>query len=152
MNEQYVLKNVAFVVGALHTAINAEEGIELSRLALLMPLLMDDGIVFNLNDESRQYEFETLVSTHRILLANYNERYLSVLPLLYQAIALLLDIDAVSMRNGMLVKTGKDVLADMIVSCQCNSLTRISMATSKLLKLTEGKSIVNMYKRLNVEL
>lgn len=41
MNEQYVLKNVAFVVGALHTAINAEEGIELSRLALLMPLLME---------------------------------------------------------------------------------------------------------------
>lgn len=45
MNSQYIKKNVAFVVGALRTAVLVENNIELSRLALLMPLLMDDRIV-----------------------------------------------------------------------------------------------------------
>lgn len=152
MSEQYVQKNVAFVVGSLYTAIDIENEIELSRLALLMPLLMDDRIVSNLNDETRQYSFDTLISTNRIPLANYNERYLSTLSLLYQAIALLLDVEAVSMRNGVLIKMDNDVLEDMNTSCKCNSLTRMCMATSKLLKMTEGKSIASMYKLLNIEL
>ena len=60
MSEQYIQKNVAFVVGVLYAAVNTEDEIELSRLALLMPLLMDDRIVSNLNDDSKQYGFETL--------------------------------------------------------------------------------------------
>lgn len=152
MSEQYIQKNVAFVVGVLYAAVNTEDEIELSRLALLMPLLMDNRIVSNLNDDSKQYGFETLISINRIPLANYNERYISVLPLLYQAIALLLDVEVVSMRNGVLIKIDNDVLVDMNVSCQCNSLTRMCIATSKLLKMTEGKSIASMYKFLNIEL
>ena len=145
-------KNVAFIVGVLRAAINVEEKIELSRLALLMPLLADDTIVSTVNNGSIQHNFYTLVSTNRILLANYNERYLSTLPLLYQAIALMLDIDAVSMKDGILVKLESNVLFDMEVSCNCQSLTNMCKATQKLLKMTENKSIMSMYKLLNVEL
>lgn len=109
MSVQCVRKNVAFIVGVLRAAINVEEKIELSRLALLMPLLADDTIVSTVNNGSIQHNFYTLVSTNRILLANYNERYLSTLPLLYQAIALMLDIDAVSMKDGILVKLESNV-------------------------------------------
>lgn len=152
MSVQCVRKNVAFIVGVLRAAINVEEKIELSRLALLMPLLADDTIVSTVNNGSIQHNFYTLVSTNRILLANYNERYLSTLPLLYQAIALMLDIDAVSMKDGILVKLESNVLFDMEVSCNCQSLTNMCKATRKLLKMTENKSIMSMYKLLNVEL
>ena len=152
MSVQCVRKNVAFIVGVLRAAINVEEKIELSRLALLMPLLADDTIVSTVNNGSIQHNFYTLVSTNRILLANYNERYLSTLPLLYQAIALMLDIDAVSMKDGILVKLESNVLFDMEVSCNCQSLTNMCKATQKLLKMTENKSIMSMYKFLNVEL
>lgn len=152
MSVQCVRKNVAFIVGVLRAAINVEEKIELSRLALLMPLLADDTIVSTVNNGSIQHNFYTLVSTNRILLANYNERYLSTLPLLYQAIALMLDIDAVSMKDGILVKLESNVLFDMEVSCNCQSLTNMCKATQKLLKMTENKSIMSMYKLLNVEL
>ena len=55
MNSQYIQKNVAFVVGALRTAVQVENNIELSRLALLMPLLMDDLIVSVVNESSLNF-------------------------------------------------------------------------------------------------
>lgn len=66
MNSQYIQKNVAFVVGALRTAVLVENNIELSRLALHMPLLMDDRIVSVVNDSALKHSFESLISTNRI--------------------------------------------------------------------------------------
>ena len=152
MNSQYIQKNVAFVVGALRTAVLVENNIELSRLALLMPLLMDDRIVSVVNDSALKHSFESLITTNRIPLANYNERYLSSLPYLYQAVAMLLDVEVVSMKNGVLTKLNTNILSDMCASCQCQSLTNMCKAMQKLLKMTEGKSIVKMYELLNVEL
>lgn len=152
MNIQYTQKNVAFVVGVLQTAIKVEESIELSRIALLMPLLMDDNVVGKINDELVQYNFENLISANRIILANYNDRYLSVLPLVYQAIALMLDIDAVSMRDGRLTRLNTDKLAQMISSCNSQSLCNMCRATEKILRMTEGKNIAKLYNFLKVEL
>ena len=112
MNSQYIQKNVAFVVGALRTAVLVENNIELSRLALLMPLLMDDRIVSVVNDSALEHSFESLISTNRIPLANYNERYLSSLPYLYQAVAMLLDVEVVSMKNGALTKLNTNILSE----------------------------------------
>lgn len=152
MNGLYIRKNVAFVVGALRTALNIEDNIELSRLALLMPLLLDDRIISIVNDSTMQHSFESLISTNRIPLANYNERYLSALPYLYQAIAILLDVEVVSMRNGVLTKINTKIIADMNDSCQCQALTNMCKAMQRLLKMTYGKSIVKMYELLNIEL
>ena len=152
MKSQYIQKNMAFVVGALRAAINKENHIELSRLALIMPLLMDDRIVSVVIDSTIQHSFESLISTNRIPLANYNERYLSALPYLYQAIAMLLDVEVVSMQNGMLTRMDTNILADMNISCQCQSLTDMCKAMQILLKMTEGKSIAKMYELLNIEL
>ena len=99
-----------------------------------------------------QYSFESLISTNRIPLANYNERYLSALPYLYQAIAILLDVEVVSMRNGVLTKINTKIIADMNDSCQCQALTNMCKAMQRLLKMTYGKSIVKMYELLNIEL
>lgn len=152
MKSQYIQKNMAFVVGALRAAINKENHIELSRLALIMPLLMDDRIVSVVIDSTIQHSFESLISTNRIPLANYNERYLSALPYLYQAIAMLLDVEVVSMQNGMLTRMDTNILADMNISCQCQSLTDMCKAMQILLRMTDGKSIAKMYELLNIEL
>lgn len=152
MKEPYIQKNVAFVVGVLHTALVAEDNIELSRLSLIMPLLMDDQIVAKVNDSSKSYSLETLTSTNGILLANYNERYLSTLALLYQAVALLLDVEAVSMKNGVLTRKDISVLSGMNASCNCQSLNAMCKAMRKLLNMTQGKNMAKMYQLLKVEL
>ena len=152
MKHPYIQKNVAFVVCALHTAMVAEDNIELSRLALILPLLMDDQIVEKVNAQSKQYSFESLVTTNSIPLANYNERYLSTLALLYQAVALLLDVGGVSMRNGVLTRKDTNILSGMNASCDCQSLNNMCMAMSKLLNMTEGKNVARMYQLLKIEL
>ena len=152
MKRPYIQKNLAFIVGALHTAMVTEDNIELSRLSLVMPLLMDDLIVAKLIDQSKEYSLETLVSTNSILLANYNERYLSTLALLYQAVALLLDMQAVSMRNGVLTRKDTIVLSDMNASWDCQSLNDMCKSMIKLLNMTEGKNVTKMYQLLKVEL
>lgn len=149
---QYTQKNVAFVVGVLQAAIKTEESIELSRLALLMPLLMDDNVVNKINDEFIQYNFENLISANRIILANYNDRYLSTLPLIYQAIALMLDIDAVSMRNGRLTRANIEILANMTNRCKSQILCNMCRATERILRMTDGKNIAKLYNLLKVEL
>ena len=152
MKHPYIQKNVAFVVGVVHTAMVEEDNIELSRLSLILPLLMDDLIVAKLIDQSKEYSLETLVSTNSILLANYNERYLSTLALLYQAVALLLDMQAVSMRNGVLTRKDTIVLSDMNASWDCQSLNDMCKSMIKLLNMTEGKNVTKMYQLLKVEL
>ena len=152
MRTPNIQKNVAFVVGALQTAMVVEDNIELSRLSLIMPLLMDDQIVAKVNDLSKRYFFKTLVSTNSILLANYNERYLSTLVLLYQAVALLLDVKAISMRNGVLTSKDTSILSGMNTSCDCQSLNDMCMAMRKLLNMTQGKNMAKMYQLLKVEL
>lgn len=152
MKHPYIQKNVAFVVGALQTAMMEEDNIELSRLSLIMPLLMDDQIVAKVNDTSKRYSLETLVSTNSLLLANYNERYLSTLALLYQAVALLLDMNVISMKNGVLTRKGTNVLSSMNASCDCQSLNDMCLAMRKFLNMTEGKNPAKMFQLLKVEL
>lgn len=152
MSTQYIAKNVAFVVGVLQTSIKSRERIELSHIALMLPLLLDDTVVEAINDNRIKYSFESLISAKRMPLANYNDRYLSTLPLLYQAIALLLDIEAVSMRDGMLVAKKKSLLDPMITTCSSECLSNMCKATIRLFEMTEGKNIAQLYKLLNVEL
>lgn len=152
MKHPYIQKNVAFVVGALQTAMMEEDNIELSRLSLIMPLLMDDQIVAKVNDTSKRYSLETLASTNSLLLANYNERYLSTLALLYQAVALLLDMNVISMKNGVLTRKDTNVLSSMNASCDCQSLNDMCLAMRKLLNMTEGKNPAKMFQLLKVEL
>ena len=152
MKHPNIQKNVAFVVGALHTAMVAEDNIELSRLSLIRPLLMDDQIVAKVIDPSKRYSFETLASTNSLILANYNERYLSTLALLYQAVALLLDMKVISMMNGVLTRKDTSVLSRMNASCDCQSLNDMCLAMRKLLNMTEGKNTAKMFQLLKVEL
>ena len=152
MKHPYIQKNVAFVVGALQTAMMEEDNIELSRLSLIMPLLMDDQIVAKVNDTSKRYSLETLASTNSLLLANYNERYLSTLALLYQAVALLLDMNVISMKNGVLTRKDTNVLSSMNALCDCQSLNDMCLAMRKLLNMTEGKNPAKMFQLLKVEL
>lgn len=152
MKHPYIQKNVAFVVGALQTAMMEEDNIELSRLTLIMPLLMDDQIVAKVNDTSKRYTLETLASTNSLLLANYNERYLSTLALLYQAVALLLDMNVISMMNGVLTRKDTSVLSRMNALCNCQGLNDMCMAMRMLLNMTEGKNMAKMFQLLKVEL
>ena len=152
MKDYTLYNNDAFVVGILQTAIQEEDDIEITRIALLLPLLFDDKIVAKVCNIQVSYTIENLVMTNKVPLANYNDRYISVLPMLYRAIAMMLDVNAISMKSGKLVRRNMEILSRMIPesnSCRMNSMC---VATRSLMKMTYSKDISKLYKMLNIEL
>lgn len=152
MKDYVLYNNDAFVVGILQTAIQEEDNIEISRMALLLPLLFDDKIVSKVCNTQISYTIENLVMTNKVPLANYNDRYISALPMLYRAIAMMLDVNAISMRSGKLIRREFEVLSRMIPECDSKRLNSMSVATRSLLKMTCSKDITRLYKMLNIEL
>lgn len=146
-----VHKNVAFVVGVIQFVVQKGE-IELSKLAFMLPILLDDKMVAVLNDNDRLYSIESIVATNKLVLANYNERYLSSLSLLYQAVALLLDVKAISMKSGRVLKGQTSCLDNMLKECGCENLICTCEASVRLLNLLENHSMAKLYKLLQIEI
>lgn len=151
MMEERVDKNVAFVVAIVQSAIQ-EKGVELSTLAFMLPLLLDDSMVAMINDNHRSYNIEAMVSTKKIVLANYNDRYLYSITLLYQALALLLDVKAISINSGVVEKGPVACLSDMEKECKCVKLSDTCFAARRLLAMLEHSNMVKLYKLLKVEI
>lgn len=152
MKDYVLYNNDAFVVGVLQTAIQEEDDIEIARIALLLPLLFDDKIVTKVCNAQVSYTIENLVMTNKVPLANFNDRYTSALPMLYRAIAMMLDVNAISMKSGRLVRRNMEILSKMISesdSCRMNSMC---VATRSLIRMTYSKDISRLYKMLNIEL
>lgn len=152
MKDYTLYNNDAFVVGILQTAIQEEDDIEIARIALLLPLLFDDKIVAKVSNIQVSYTIENLVMTNKVPLANYNDRYISVLPMLYRAIAMMLDVNAISMKGGKLVRRNMDVLSRMIPESNSSRMNSMCVATRSLMKMTCSKDISKLYKMLNIEL
>lgn len=152
MKDYTLYNNDAFVVGILQTAIQEEDDIEIARIALLLPLLFDDKIVAKVCNIQVSYTIENLVMTNKVPLANYNDRYISVLPMLYRAIAMMLDVNAISMKGGKLVRRNMDVLSRMIPESNSSRMNSMCVTTRSLMKMTCSKDISKLYKMLNIEL
>jgi len=88
------------VVGIIRVALRKSVTIELSKLALLLPMLLDDKIVELLQNRNLEYKVGNLIMHNNLSLANYNDRYLSLLPTVYEAVSILLDVDAIGLEDG----------------------------------------------------
>ena len=104
------------------------------------------------NNQNIQHTFDGVINANKISLANYNSRYLSVLPLLYGAVSMLLDVNAITMSNGSIVKREIDLIDSMINVSGSKKLSFMDNATKVLLKLIEGKNISRLYKQMRIEL
>ena len=153
MKKYYIRNNITFVVSILYTALKQKEYIEIAELALIVPLLLDEEIVSILNDSEQKFFIETIIATNKIPLANYNDRYLSLLPQLYTAIAMMLDTKAINMRDGCLVRCKGLYNLNSITKEESNArIHQICVATNRLMALIENKDIPRLYNLLKIEL
>ena len=153
MREYYIQNNITLVVSILYTTLKQKERVEISHLAMMIPLLMDENIVALLNDPKQYLSIETFIATNKIPLANYNDRYLSLLPQLYTAIAMMLDIMAITMCDGCIVRhEGLNNLNRLTVEESNDRICSICSATNRLIELIEKKNILKLYNLLKIEL
>lgn len=147
----YLYNNVAITAGAIVAMLKSTQSIELARVALFLPLLLDDNIVRKIN-ENHEYSFDNIVSLNVLNISNFNERYRDILPLLMDAISILLDMEIIVLRGVFIVNRRFGVCSSIIDECDSMRLQAIAIAADQLMKVTQNIDLSNMYFRLNVEL
>lgn len=147
----YLYNNVAITAGAIVAMLKSTQSIELARVALFLPLLLDDNIVRKINEKD-EYSFDNIISLNVLNISNFNERYRDILPLLMDAISILLDMEIIVLRGVFIVNRKFGVCSSIIDECDSMRLQAIAIAADQLMKVTQNIDLSNMYFRLNVEL
>lgn len=147
----YLYNNVAITAGAIVAMLKSTQSIELARVALFLPLLLDDNIVRKINEKD-EYSFDNIISLNVLNISNFNERYRDILPLLMDAISILLDMEIIVLRGVFIVNRKFGVCSSVIDECDSMRLQAIAIAADQLMKVTQNIDLSNMYFRLNVEL
>lgn len=148
----YLRNNFMLVVGIIQVALRKSKSFDMAKLALLLPMLLDDNIVNLLQNQNINYKVGNLIMNNSLSLANYNDRYFSLLPLVYEAVSLLLDIDAIGLENGKITTRNLFILDEMKEKSQSKRLQLIYKATDRLLDIVANDNLTRLYTVLKIEL
>lgn len=138
-------------MGVIETALQKDGRVDVSRIAVLLPLLFDERMVEVLLDGKIQYSFRQLVQLNNLYLANYNDRYLSLLMPFYRALSILLDAGAVKL-NGSEIELSSNQLFSISKSGNSERMNRVVDATGRLLSIAEKETNKELYQLLKVAL
>lgn len=148
----YLRNNVALAIGVVNTILRAGKPISMAELSLLLPFLFDEKIVNTLLDRHKYVTIGSLITMNKIALANFNDRYLSLLPLVYQSLSMMLDVKAITISEGVIYAKDLHLFDEMIAESESNHLQTICKASVQLFNMFEHVRISNMYKTLKIEL
>lgn len=148
----YIYNNVAITAFAIMSMLSVSPKIPLSKVALLMPMLLDDNITQKMMCQNYS-NFDSVVTQNQVYLSNFNDRYTDLLPQVVNGISILLDLNLVSLYGEFITFIDhSDNYESMMSKCDSKRFVRIQIAASKLLKLVRDSDIANDYNKLNIEL
>lgn len=152
MNNLYYLRNnPVIVMGVIKIVLQRDGHVDVGRIAALLPILFDERMVGKLLDGNVQYTFRQLVQQNNMYLANYNDRYLSLLNPFYRALSIMLDADTVKL-NGSEIEPSVDKLFSLVNTSSSVRMKRVTDAASRLLLLVEKESNKELYQLLKIAL
>ena len=146
-----VYNNVAITAFAIMSMLSVSSRIPLSKVALLMPMLLDDNITQKMAYQNYN-SFDSVVTQNQIYLSNFNVRYTDLLPQVVNGISILLDLNLVSLYGEFVTIENAENHESMLSKCDSKRFVGIRTAASKLLKLVKDVDIANDYHKLNIEL
>lgn len=152
MNNLYYLRNnPVIVMGVIKIVLQRDGHVDIGRIAVLLPILFDERMVEKLLDGNVHYTFRQLVQQNNMYLANYNDRYLSLLNPFYRALSIMLDADTVKL-NGSEIEPSVDKLFSLVNTNSSVRMKRVTDAASRLLLLAEKESNKELYQLLKIAL
>ena len=147
----YIYNNVAITAFAIMSMLNVSPRIPLSKVALLMPMLLDDNITQKMAYQNYN-SFDSVVTQNQVYLSNFNDRYTDLLPQVVNGISVLLDLNLVSLIGEFITIENVENYESMLSKCDSKRFVCIQTAASKLLKLVKDADIAYDYHKLNIEL
>ena len=147
----YIYNNVAITAFAIMSMLSVSPRIPLSKVALLMPILLDDNITQKMTYQNYN-SFDSVVTQNQVYLSNFNDRYIDLLSQVVNGISILLDLNLVSLYGEFVTIENAENHEYMLSKCDSKRFVCIHTAASKLLKLVKDTDIANDYHKLNIEL
>lgn len=147
----YIYNNVAITAFAIMSMLSVSPRIPLSKVALLMPILLDDNITQKMTYQNYN-SFDSVVTQNQVYLSNFNDRYIDLLSQVVNGISILLDLNLVSLYGEFVIAENAASYESILSKCASKRFVGIQTAASKLLKLVKDADIVNDYHKLNIEL
>jgi hypothetical protein len=147
----YIYNNVAITALAIMSMLSVSPRIPLSKVALLMPILLDDNITQKMTYQNYN-SFDSVVTQNQVYLSNFNDRYIDLLSQVVNGISILLDLNLVSLYGEFVIAENAASYESILSKCDSKRFDCIQTAASKLLKLVKDTDIANDYHKLNIEL
>lgn len=147
----YIYNNVAITAFAIMSMLSVSPRIPLSKVALLMPILLDDNITQKMTYQNYN-SFDSVVTQNQVYLSNFNERYIDLLSQVVNGISILLDLNLVSLYGEFVIAENAASYESILSKCDSKRFVCIQTAASKLLKLVKDADIAYYYHKLNIEL
>ena len=147
----YIYNNVAITALAIMSMLSVSPRIPLSKVALLMPILLDDNITQKMTYQNYN-SFDSVVTQNQVYLSNFNDRYIDLLSQVVNGISILLDLNLVSLYGEFVIAENAASYESILSKCDSKRFVCIQTAASKLLKLVKDADIANDYHKLNIAL
>lgn len=147
----YIYNNVAITALAIMSMLSVSPRIPLSKVALLMPILLDDNITQKMTYQNYN-SFDSVVTQNQVYLSNFNDRYIDLLSQVVNGISILLDLNLVSLYGEFVIAENAASYESILSKCDSKRFVCIQTAAAKLLKLVKDADIAYDYHKLNIEL
>ena len=147
----YIYNNVAITAFAIMSMLSVSPKIPLSKVALLMPILLDDNITQKMTYQNYN-SFDSVVTQNQVYLSNFNDRYIDLLSQVVNGMSILLDLNLVSLYGEFVIAENAASYESILSKFDSKRFVCIQTAASKLLKLVKDADIANDYHKLNIEL
>lgn len=145
----YVYNNEALASLILEKVLRLVNEIEIARFLLVLPLLLEDRIIVKLRTGDFS-DLGELINKHPALFANFNDRYLDLIPISINSLTLLKEMGVLTTRkNKIFYNANHNGFEKSVLS---NRLENISEQLQNFINLTSSYETDTLYKILKIRL
>lgn len=149
MESNYIYNNEAIATLAICSFLKVHQEIDISTSILILPFLLHEPTVRQLNSNSNKRSIEEFLSNYPESLVNFNTRILDLLPLSINAITILNDAEIIEIKTN---KISYQNNRSFQPSKSGKRSERIIRASNSLSNLFMNEKESSLYLKLKVQL
>lgn len=142
---------MAIAACAIMSLLHVSPRIPLSKVTLLMPIILDDGISHKMSYQNYK-SFDAVITQNQVYLSNYNDRYIDLLPQVVNSLSLLLDLNLIRLQGEYVELIDAEFYKAYVKTCDSKRLYAINKISAKLMVMIKDSDMAKEYSKLNIEL
>ena len=146
----YVYNNEAIASCIFLSLLNEIKTIDIARISLVLPFLLDDRTVNYLYNNRYYVDLEKLIEEKPHFFISFNKRYLSLLPVSINSLKILYNGRQISIQNKKITNNNSDFSIENILLG--DRFNKINQIIPYFLSIIDKYSTEQLYKKLRIQL